>query len=191
MNTLTVELEPLVSFYGSHGPALPEINIVSANDVGGVNHDLLVHRNDMTSTLENYVQSSLRIRLLNESYVKNIYSRELVLETDNNSYPVEYGAIRIYISRLEERVQQEILEARRPLGGILNAHKVSYLSCPDMFIRVLSDLRIGSALHLHEPTVLYGRCNRLTDMTGVLLADIVEIIAPPEKMPRDEKSGKK
>ena len=82
---------------------------------------------------------------------------------------------------------QPSLEALAERNGLSAAHlqrlfmRWAGLS-PKAFLQVISDDRIGHALQLAVPQVLYGRRNTLTDLQQRPLAEIVEIL-PPEKPP--------
>ena len=71
-----------------------------------------------------------------------------------------------------------ILAGKQPLGGILIENEVVHSSKPSNYFIVRSDPIINSALHLSEPSFLYGRRNTLYTEDNSTLAEIVEILPP-------------
>lgn len=159
---------------------MPAMEFVDAEEVPAPYKQLLVHERDMTSTLENFYEQRIHIRLLHRHLSEHTYSREVLLELNETDTPVEFGAIKIYLPGFPALARERIVEAQSPLGRILKEFNITYLSRPKAFLRVASDRVISGALKLTGTHRLYGRCNRLTDPRGNPLADIVEIL-PPEK----------
>lgn len=89
---------------------------------------------------------------------------------------MEYGAIRIALTALGEQARREVIECRIPLGRILTSHGVTHASCPGGFFQVQSNALMNRVLKLDGPRWLYGRCNCLSDASGRVLADVVEIL---------------
>jgi hypothetical protein len=139
---------------------------------------LLVHDRDMTSTLERHYAEPVALRILSSKIRRNWYSRHIVLETAHSKRPAEYGAIRILLPLLSERARSEVLEEHQPLGGILNAHRLTYRSCPGAFFKVFANPLICDSLRMDGPDWLFGRCNCLSDDVGRTLAEVIEILPP-------------
>ena len=137
---------------------------------------LLVHDGDMTSRLEGYYEKSIRVRCLRSSNDGKSYFREVVLETEEDGEPTEYGAIEINLSSLPEEVRKVVVEARQPLGGILNQFRIPYSSSPKAFLSIIPDGPIVEAFGSVEADVLYGRSNEITAYSGDSIARIVEIL---------------
>ena len=137
----------------------------------------------MTSRLEEFHGGRIKVCKLSSSSDGRAYFREVVLNTVAEGRVVEYGAIEIDLSNLPEEIREEILAAERPLGGILNDHRLSYSSAPRAFLKVSADAAIREALGLDESAdVLYGRSNAITGFNGESYARIVEIL-PPASVP--------
>lgn len=137
---------------------------------------LLVHEKDMTSTLEGFHASRLRIRPIHQVIDDALCSREVVLERETDGAPVEFGASCIHLGRLPEAVRHEIREARRPLGGILNEHRIPYQSRPGRYFSVEPDSVIREALKTPAGCRCYGRQNTLRWPDGEVLAEIFEVL---------------
>ena len=172
-------LYPLSMFRLTRGiPKLKYENIEGA-DIPQPFLDLLVHSGDMTSRLEEFHGGPIQVRKLSSSSDGRAYFREVVLDSVAEGKPVEYGAIEIDLANLPEEIREEILAAERPLGGILNDHRLTYSSAPRAFLKVSADTAIRKALGLDERVdVLYGRSNAITGFNGESYARIVEILPP-------------
>ena len=173
---------PLDEFYARTGGQLPVLRRVPAEDIPEPYRSLLVHQNDMTSTLENFHDCSIHLHVVGRERRNGEYFREVVLQLDGNDKPVEFGAIKINLHLFPTATQQRILEERYPLGHILKEGAIKYESRPQAFFRVASDALIKGLLNLRESTNLFGRRNTLFDQQGRSLAEIVEIL-PPEPAP--------
>lgn len=137
---------------------------------------LLFHTRDMTSTLSAFHGEPVVLRVLHRVLEPGTLARHIVLETERTGRPVEYGAIRIQLRALPEDARNEVIECRKPLGGILNQHGVAYACCPGGFFAVRPNELMRHALRLERPRVLYGRCNCLSGASGEPIAEVVEIL---------------
>ena len=169
---------PLAFFCTWMGRALPEIEEVTSLDIPQPYRYLLVHTKDMTSTLERFYQARTQLQLLNSATNNGVYQREVLLTLDPTNAPVEFGAIAIQLPLFPPEAAEAVVDARQPLGAILQEHGMPFVSRPKAFIRVLPDEAISGVLGLEQPAEMYGRCNALYDPTGRTLADIVEILPP-------------
>jgi chorismate-pyruvate lyase len=167
---------PLDEFYARARQPMPALQFIDAEEIPAPYKRLLVHENDMTSTLEHFHEGRIHLRVLNREQREDSYSREVVLELDGTNTPVEFGAIKIYLAGFPPPARERILEAHWPLGRVLKEFKLPYVSRPKAFFRVASDRLISGALKLAGTHRLYGRCNRLSDRKNQPLADIVEIL---------------
>jgi hypothetical protein len=173
-------LTVLHGFYTSAAAPPTQAELIAAAAIPQPYRRLLAHTDDMTSTLTKHHGEKLALRVLDRHIQKEVLSRHIYLETVQTRRPVEYGAIRIRLDVLDEKVRREVLECETPLGGILNAAEVCYRSCPGGFFKVASNELINRVFRLSEPHWLYGRCNCLSDGLGRAIAEVVEIL-PPEK----------
>ncbi len=140
---------------------------------------LLVHDQDMTSTLERFHGESLFLELLSSTLQRQILGRHVLLVGETTGCPRELGAITIYLHRFGPKSAQEILAGRKPLGAILADHHIPYTSCPQGFLELQSTPKILAALRQKDSAkALYGRRNSLFGPAGDLLADVIEILPP-------------
>jgi hypothetical protein len=169
---------PLDEFYARALHPLPPLTQIDGAAVPEPYKSLLVHRDDMTPTLEQFHQQSIHLRVVDRERRGNEYFRTVVLLLYNTGLPVEFGAIKINLHLFAEAVQSDILAEKLPLGHLLAEHQVNHRSRPDAFLRVASDALINKALHLSGAQVLFGRHNLLLDPQDRPLAEITEILPP-------------
>lgn len=174
-------LHPLADFYRSAGRSLPVHRAVSPDQIPEPQRTLLVHHRDMTSTLEQFHGCRIHLEVLSQEIHGTCLHRQVVLLLDDTEEPVEFGATRVHLDRFPEPWRTEIIAARRPLGGILNASGQAYLSRPSAFISVEPDPFLRKALRLAIPAPhdLFGRQNTLRTPEGLEIAEILEILPPP------------
>ena len=100
---------------------------------------LLVHEGDMTSRLEAHHERSIKVSRLRSSNNGKLYFREVMLQTEPDDKPTEYGAIEVNLNALPEEARALVLQAKQPLGGILNDYRIPYSSAPRAFLKVVPD----------------------------------------------------
>ena len=170
--------ELLERFYRRMSLSLPSVVHLKKHQVPHPYHRLLVHSHDMTPTLEAFYRQPMRIAVLSREREEGAYLREVILKTESEARPVEYGVIRICLEHLPAAARQRVLEEERPLGNILQTEAIPHVSWPQAFFRVEADAHIARVLHLSRPGALYGRRNVLLDSSRRLLADVLEVLAP-------------
>lgn len=170
---------PLDEFYKRAKLPMPPLQQIDSEQMPQPYKTLLVHRNDMTSTLEAFHHDTIRVDVLSRNQVGDHYFREVVLRTEKAGKPVEFGAIKIHLALFPDAARREILAERWPLGRILKECGIKYSSWPKTFLKVASDHFIDAALGLQGAQILYGRCNTLLNEEQPL-AEIVEILPPSE-----------
>jgi hypothetical protein len=179
-------LYPLSEFYREAGLMLPEAVEVEPAAMDPVSRRLLVHDRDMTPTLEAAWGQSLGLRVQHYASVDGIVSRQVLLIGQDDGTVVEMGAIRIYLNRFPPRARAMILERKKPLGAILGLENVAHQSRPVAYFRVVADETVSEALETEPGEVLFGRRNILWNSAGLKLADVVEILPPPERLAQRE-----
>lgn len=178
----THKLGPLKMFYAKKNIPLPELELLPGKQLPEPARTLLFHRQDMTSKLQAFVEDEIVIDVLQKQIYDSSLHREVVLQRQNDRLPVEYGAIQIHYANLPEEAQRQVLESKKPLGAILNDFEIPFRSCPGCFFRTEPDPVMEAALQLDGDAPLFGRCNVLLYENGQLLANVVEILPPLERM---------
>jgi chorismate-pyruvate lyase len=174
----TARLALLERFYTRYGLGFPSVTTIRNEAMPEPYKRLLIHCHDMTSTLEGYYGSPMRITVLSRELEGGTYLREVLLKPEAATQPVEYGVIQIHLDQLPPGARRRVLEEERPLGNILNTEAVPYLSWPQSFFRVGPDEHMDRVLGLAQSQVLYGRRNLLVDGKRHLLAEVIEVLAP-------------
>lgn len=183
-------LSPLEGFYAESGLAIPPVEPLAGERLPEPDRSLLVHDQDMTSTLESFWNSVLRVRVLGMRRQGDRLNRQVVLVTDPGERVVEYGAIEIDLAAFDPSAREEIIACVLPLGAILKRHRIDYTCRPGAFFRVAADVITAKAFTIAEGQMLHGRHNLLLDASGRRLAEVVEILPPttaatPNPVPRD------
>ena len=171
-------LHPLPVLYEAEGRPLPGFELIEPKSLPDACHRLLVHTGDMTSKLEDFFSSDMRLRVLRRDHTPEHYRREVILFCEKSELPVEYGAIEIELGAFGDTLRNEIVTGLLPLGGLLNRHGIRYRSQPRGFLRVAPDPRLAELFQLPAPVVLFGRTNQLLDGEDRVLARIVEVLRP-------------
>ena len=170
---------PLVPFYRTAGEPMPTVRIRAGSTLPEPYRELLSHEQDMTSKLEAYVDQSLSLTVLDTRDEDGDVCREVVLMSDGDGQPVEFGAIRIYVDRIPlELARIRVREGHRPLGRILREHGIKHRCCPTGFFEVDCDRVMRDALGITGEHVLYGRHNLLYLADESQLAEVTEILPP-------------
>jgi chorismate-pyruvate lyase len=169
---------PLTAFYDRNKQILPPLEEIEPARIPEPYKSLLVHQNDMTSTLETFHGAPIHLRVVSRARTGNEYFREVALLLEGNEKPVEFGAIKINLDLFSEDAGKKILEEHWPLGRILKEGAMKFTSQPRGFLRIASDKLINSVLNLSGAHPLFGRRNTLSDDAGRSLAEIVEILPP-------------
>jgi hypothetical protein len=139
---------------------------------------LLVHSNDMTSTLAAFHESPLRVEVLQRQREGELYLREVFLRTVPGDAIVEYGVIAIALDQFTAEQQQAVQAGQVPLGGLLHRFKIAFESAPIGFFSASGTALATTPLATPKTAICFGRFNRLTKPTGEPLAWILEILPP-------------
>ena len=169
---------PLRRFYGAVGLIALETCVLEAQEMPQPARSLLCHDTDMTPTLESFFGERIHLDVLRQELQGAIVTRQVTLRLNSSDRGIEFGAIRIDLSRLSETQKQFVLEGRQPLGGILNDFEIPHESHASRFFRIKADALMIRCFALRGPRALYGRCNTLTYKDGSTLADVVEVLPP-------------
>ena len=167
---------PLSEFYERTQTPMPRLEVVAKGDIPEPYRSLLVHEGDMTQTLERFHNQRISLRVLDKRLTADCLFREIVLVGDADQRLTEFGAIRIYLDRFDAEPKRQILACHRPLGGILQACRIEFVSRPTAFFRVRGDAMMHRALGSACDDWLFGRHNQLLNARNQTLAEVVEIL---------------
>ncbi|HUR59141.1 MAG TPA: hypothetical protein VM029_15605, partial [Opitutaceae bacterium] len=136
------------------------------------------HARDMTSTLADFHGSHLRVEILQQRQVEELYLREVFLRMRSTDAIVEYGVIAIALEQFALQEQEEIRAGEIPLGGLLHRFKVPFESAPLGFFSVPAANLTRLQRMAAKKATCYGRFNHLAKPGGEPLAWIMEILPP-------------
>lgn len=166
---------PLHIAYEQAGIAPPALVAVAAADIPPPYHALLVHEGEMTRTLEEHVGGGVGIRVLSTRARARVYVRRVLLVDEASGRPVAMGAVRLAIAALPRPVRAEVLRGRVPLGRLLRAAGLDFLSRPTGYLRVTPNPELMGLFWMTSPETLFGRTT--TVLLGArTIGEIVEIL---------------
>jgi chorismate-pyruvate lyase len=168
-------LFPLDFVYARSGVELPEVRAIDPGDIPLPYRSLLVHRTDMTLTLERHFGGRVALRPLATFLHGPWYFRRVLLAQEYTGRPVEMGAIRIRVRSFPARIQKQILKNDVPLGRLLRDGGVDYESRPTVFLSVTPNPEMMGVFWMREPRTLYGRRTEMIH-NGAKIGDIVEVL---------------
>ena len=156
---------------------MPDWATVRAEEIPEPYRSMLVHEDDMTSTLERHYGGRVVLRALSTFTTRSWYFRRVLLVQEYSGRPVEMGAIRIKLSVFPPKLRKHILDNKIPLGRLLGDHRFEYVSHATAFVAITPNSEMMGVLWMREPRVLYGRRTVITH-DGQKIGDIVEVLPP-------------
>ena len=168
-------LYPLDALYARAGIAGPLVKQTTPDRIPSPYNNLLVHHDEMTSTLERHFGGRVTVRVLSSFTKGRSYFRRVLLALENTGRPVSMGAVRLRLDVFSARVRARILRQQVPLGRVLSEAGIKYGSHPTAFLEVTPNAEMMGVFWMPEPLTLYGRRTRVT-IAGDQIGDIVEIL---------------
>src|SRR5262245_14521297 len=168
-------LYPLDALYARAGIVGPIVKRTTAQRIPSPYHGLLVHENEMTSTLERHFGGRVTVRVLSRFARSRSYFRRVLLVLESTGRPVSMGAVRLRLDVFSPAVRARILGEKTPLGRIFSEAGILYESRPTAFLEVTPNAEMMGVFWMSEPRTLYGRRTQLT-VAGEKIGDIVEIL---------------
>ncbi len=172
--------ELLAKAFDRQRTSRPQLRPLSAAAIPQPYRSLLVHNSDMTSTLKHYHQDDLSLRVLHLEVSPSELRREVLLCRCADERPVEYGVIRILLAAFAPPARKAILKGLVPLGQILDAFGIPYLSRPNEYFRINDNEYLRRRLDDRSTAERFGRVNTLSRPAGGELAEVVEILPTAE-----------
>ena len=157
--SVSAESPNLFELFAQFPPAadLPSVVAVPPDVVPPPFHDLLVHDQHMTVTVEAYHGDLVNVRVLNRCRKGSYYSRKIVLELQQSKKIVLFGIVRVNLAVCSAPVSAAILAEQTPFGRILIEHNVMRRIEPTKFLRVEPGPRQLAWFGQKETQALYGR----------------------------------
>ncbi len=173
-------LYPLDEFYKRNEIKLPPFTFVEPDSIPEPYHQLLCHKEDMTSVLQSYHQQKIHLGLIEFIEDGNSILRRVSLLREDHKI-VEFGAIEINMALFPDAARMEIRNSYTPFGAILEKYQVEYKSNPRGYFQINSDEIINRSLNLQGSHLLFGRVNQIRNLQDLSLASVVEILPPKDK----------
>ncbi len=169
----------LPSFFALFPPAddVPDYETVSADDVPGPYHGLLVHEHHMTVTVEAHHGDLVDVRVLARRHAGNQYARKILLALRGSGRVVQFGIARIHLDYCTPEVRKAIVAAKTPLGRILIQHNVLRRIEPIRYLRVTTNAAMMGWFGLDRPRTTYGRIG-IIHCDGRPAVEVLEVVAP-------------
>jgi hypothetical protein len=147
---------------------------VSADQVPQPYNDLLVHKHHMTVTVEAHHGHLVDVKVLEVNRSPDFYARK-ILQGDGRI--VQFGIARVNLQYCSDKVKEEILSEKIPLGRVLIQHGVLRKIEPIAYLRVTPGHDMMGWFGLTEPRITYGRL-ALIHTNRQPAVELLEIVAP-------------
>lgn len=155
---------------------LGEIEPVEADAMPDAYQSLLAHHDHMTVTNEAWHNSLVDVKVLEEKREDDLYARKILLVTQRDGRPVQFGIVRINLDGLPEIVRLEIESQALPLGRIMIRHHLmrEVELCELWRVKPGPELRLQ--MELEDDTPIFGRTARILvdNQPAVELLEIVQ-----------------
>jgi hypothetical protein len=176
---LRVPRPDLAELFAQFPPAddVPKYQIIPAQEMPQPYRALLVHEHHMTVTVEKHHGDLVDVRILARRHVGNSYSRKIVLTLQKTSRIVQFGIVRIDLTRCSPAVRDAIVAGKTPVGRILIQHNVLRCIEPTAFLRIRGGPAQMAWFGLTGTSTLYGRLG-IIHFDGRPAVELLEIVAP-------------
>ena len=156
MNPLD-ELTKLTDLFPQSQTLIAEVEHVPAAMTPEPYKRMLVHDQHMTVTMEEFHDSSVDVRVLEEKPSADIYARKILLLKSGTDQVVQFGIVRFDFSFVMETVRAEIRQGKIPLGRVLINHNVLRHIDLGAILRITVGPALADYLQMPVGEVTYGR----------------------------------
>ena len=153
-----VELEELVSLFFPESAS--KVGIFHEADQSQLSADanrLLNHHEHMTVTIEEFHETKVDVKVLDEQDSATHYSRKILLTRKSDGGVVQFGIVRLDMSTLPAEVQEQIREREIPLGRILISHDVMRAVRLAKLYRIEAGEELASHFGAEKGSSIFGR----------------------------------
>ena len=150
-------------------------SLVPGDEVPAPYHDLLVHEHHMTVTVEEYHSGPVDVRVLAWRRDDDHYARKILLVHQATGKIVQFGIVRIDLTKTSEEVSAAILERKTPVGRILIRHNVLRRIEPTAFVRIDAGPEQMAWFGEDGSGVLYGRL-AIIHFDGKPAVELLEVV---------------
>jgi len=139
-------------------------------------HKLLVHREHMTTTLEELHGGAVALQVLRRRHQGDDYAREILLTLPGSGKVVEFGIVRMDLRLITPEARSEILAGEAPLGDILIRHDVMRRIDPKWYFRVHQESCLAQAFGSQPSDDFFGRLG-VIHCNGQPVIKLLEVVA--------------
>ena len=157
------------------GEPVPTYALVPGDEVPAPYHDLLVHEHHMTVTVEQYHGGPVDVRVLAYRQDGDHYSRKILLVHKATGKVVQFGIVRIDLSKTTPEVSAAIVSRKTPVGRILIQHDVLRRIEPTAFVRIDAGPEQMAWFGETGRGVLYGRL-AIIHFDGKPAVELLEVV---------------
>jgi chorismate-pyruvate lyase len=164
-------------FADTHIVDPPDFQVVPASQVPQPYHELLVHDQHMTVTLERFHSQRVHLTVLARRRQENDYARMILLSLEGSGEIVEFGTVRMDLSCVSEAVRAAIVAGRTPLGRVLIEHNVLRHIDPIGYLRIAPSQQLRAWFNAPDTDPIFGRVAIIT-CNGQPAVQLLEIVRP-------------
>ena len=154
-----------------------ELRELSHQELPAPYRPLLDHDDHMTTTLEAFHESLVKVHVITECRRPGRYARQIVLTRQSDGGVVQFGIMRIATQGLDDALRAEIEAQQQPLGRILIRHNVLRHVQLDRLWEVVPSPQVAEYLAMEPGEVTYGRTAQIF-VAGAPTVELLEIVTP-------------
>jgi len=154
----------------------PEMEFLREDQVPLPSHELLVHDEHMTVTVETYLGEPVQLHVVQQTQTNSHCSRLILLSGSESGRLILFGIVRVDLNTVGNDVRHEIEAGVMPLGRILIEHDVMRSIHPSHYLKITPTRGMMDLLKLTDASPIYGRL--ATIMTNSHSAiELLEVVA--------------
>lgn len=170
------DLRTLLGLFQSND-VIDSFDVVSADQVPPPYHDLLVHEQHMTVTVEAYHGDLVDVRILERRHQGDSYARKILLTLQQSGKVVQFGIVRVDLGVCSQPVREEIVAGQTPFGRVLLEHNVLRRIEPTAYLRLTPGAAMMGWFGMERLEPVYGRL-AIIHYNEQPAVELVEIVAP-------------
>lgn len=155
----------------------PDYELIAGDDMPQPYRGLLVHEHHMTVTVEAHHGGPVDVRVLSHRQDDDLYARKILLVHQATGKVVQFGIVRIDLTKTSPAVRDAILARDTPVGRILIQHDVLRRIEPTAFLKITPGPAQMAWFGLQEPAPFYGRL-AIIHFDGLPAVELLEVVAP-------------
>ncbi len=117
------------------GDGIPPFALVEPEQMPAAYRQLLVHNEHMTTRLEAFHGRAVELGVLEYNQDGDLYTRKILLTPAGSDHVIELGIVRLDLQYTPEKVKDEIVRRKAPLGAILLKHNLLTRVEPRWYLR--------------------------------------------------------